>query len=190
MQTKYSFIVSFIILLLLSSCFMSPLVSAKKRVTVLDNFQFDEPLNNVDEAVVIIPFNVTLSSANATFIVTYENNVNGTKTTETFTKEVDVFLHGVRLSKDLFEPFAQEFLVSIELSDFEKGFHRGRVVLLGTGQFRYYGSVSMYLETPSSKGLKFIGLDLWFWIMVIASPGILAVVIFMRRRRRRRLEEI
>lgn len=189
MSIKSTSIVLFIILLLLS-CFMSPLVSAEKRVTVLDSFQFDEPLNNVDEAVAVIPFNITLPSSNSTLIVSYENKIDGTKMTETYTKAANVFLYDVRVLSKQFEPNAQEFLISVELSKFEKGFYSGKVLLLGTGELRFYGTVSMYLERTSSKGIRFIGLDLWIWITILITPAILVFVIFMKRRRRRRLEDI
>lgn len=188
---------SYILLSFVLLCSLIPLtrfVFASSDTVLINEKTFDVSVNpNATIAQVDIPFNVTLTGYNGTFVFQYENVLEGIRTDTCYLSQINIYL-GERL---VFTKSFGEHVQAVDVSNLNftalPSSYNGTLSLFGTSEgFKFYGTTSLMLSEndPSSNGrvplLQWNNSWLDFTALAfLVTPISVAIVLLVRRHRRR-----
>jgi len=188
---------SYLLLSFVLLCSLIPLtklVFASSDTVLINEKTFDVSVNpNATIAQVDIPFNVTLTGYNGTFMFQYENVLEGIRTDTCYLSQINIYL-GERLvvTKSFGEHVQAVNIGNLNFTSLPQSYNATLSVFgtsLGT---RFYGTVSLMITEgdPASNGrvpiLQWNSSWLDFTMLgVIVGPISVVVVLIARRHRHR-----
>lgn len=160
---------------------------ANETIQIFDNETFEISVNDVGEAIYTFDFEVFVPVyTNATLFFEYTNEVDGVITERCTLLEISVYIDSkVVFTKKLSSGAQGVTLEQPVLIQSDKNC-TGQLVLFGTSDYKFMGTVTMYIVcTSGSSGFNpfDFGGNWVFYTIIISSVSFVIAVLLIRRRR-------